>query len=270
MLENNDIIIEPAATQAPHDPADVNEMAAARTAASDASAADAEAVAEPVIAVADGLDYKVTVEDARKLFSDHNRKVPAARSIQQYCADNRIAAKKLKTSYGAEWVINEVSLMTFIAQQLELKPSTHEQPPQPATQAPQQTEDPNKIANATNADTTASDASAAKLIVSDADAEPPLGDQRRLADMLIENARLLERVEGRDRELTSKDQTIAELKDDRKFLREELTDRRQLQGNVKDIATQLMQTITLFALGSKQPKPEPEPRSIDALDRALD
>src|SRR2546422_647668 len=46
----------------------------------------------------------------------------------------------------------------------------------------------------------------------------PIGERRTLADLLIENAKLLATIEGRDYVIHGKDETIAELKDDRSFL----------------------------------------------------
>src|SRR5689334_7091198 len=103
-----------------------------------------------------------------------------------------------------------------------------------ATQAPHELAAPHNTAPATSA---ASDAS-------DAELAEPIGETRRLADILIENAKLLTQVEGRD-------QVISELRGDRDFLREEVREARRTRDDVKSIANRTLETLETMALGGK-------------------
>lgn len=81
------------------------------------------------------------------------------------------------------------------------------QPPAP--------EIPLKTAPATNDNGDAGDASVRELAT-------PTGETRSLATVLIENSKLLAKLEGKDEVLTERNRVIDELRDDRTFLREEL------------------------------------------------
>lgn len=78
--------------------------------------------------------------------------------------------------------------------------------------------------------------------------ELPPGETRTLATVLIENAKLLATIEGKDGVLTERNLLVAELRDDRKFLREELTEARNLRGDVKEIAQEMLGTLKAIAL----------------------
>src|SRR5947207_3200258 len=93
---------------------------------------------------------------------------------------------------------------------------------QPAPLATQDVASPLNTATATPAPSDASDASVTQ----------PTGERRTLADVLIENAKLFAQVEG-------KDDMIAELKDDRGFLREEVREARKTRDDVKSIANRM-------------------------------
>ncbi len=81
----------------------------------------------------------------------------------------------------------------------------------------------------------AGDASAISLPV-------PAGERRSVAEVLIENAKLLAQNEG-------KDQIIVELKDDRAFLREEVREARKHRDDTRSIAEKMLQTLQAMALG---------------------
>lgn len=87
-----------------------------RTSPSDASdiAASGDASVAGITAVADDLAYTLTVGQALEFFVVARRKPPSQRSIQRYCIEGRLAAQKIRTSYGAEWLINESSLARLI------------------------------------------------------------------------------------------------------------------------------------------------------------
>ncbi len=132
------------------------------------------------------------------------RKTPSGRSIQRYCDEGRLAAKKIRTVFGSEWLINETSLARLIeAEPIVTSDATGSDMATPPTPNPQPINLP------------PSDAVATRLSMA-----TPEGERRTIAEVLIENARLLAQVEGRDA-------IIEELKEDRSFLREEVREGRR-------------------------------------------
>jgi hypothetical protein len=67
-----------------------------------------------VAALADDLDYTLTIGQAMERFAAASRAVPSMRSMQRYCAEHHLATKKIRTVFGSEWLINELSLMRLI------------------------------------------------------------------------------------------------------------------------------------------------------------
>ena len=76
-----------------------------------------------------------------------------------------------------------------------------------------------------------------------------------LADEPATYARLLASLEGRE-------EVIAELKDDRKFLREEITEARKHRGESARIASEMLETMKSMALGRLAPAPAPQPAEV--------
>jgi len=62
--------------------------------------------------------------------------------------------------------------------------------------------------------------------------------------VLIENARLIAAVEGRD-------QLIAAMLDDKTFLREELREHRKNRDDIKTLANKMLETLEAMALGGR-------------------
>lgn len=128
------------------------------------------------------------------------------------------------------------------------------------TSAPLATHDdaaPLNTAPATSAVSDASVASAPHIA-------PPIGERRTLADVLIENARLLATIEGKDDVIHGKEETIAELKDDRSFLRDEVREARQQRKDVKDIASRMLDAMQTIAIAGKLPPAKTQNDSIMA------
>ena len=89
--------------------------------------------------------------------------------------------------------------------------------------------------------------------------------------MLIENAKLLATLDGKDAVIVSKNETIGELKDDRKFIREELVDRRKYSSDATKIAQQMLTTMERMALRGALPEgsdPQPGRRQTIASEEA--
>jgi hypothetical protein len=183
----------------------------------------------------DEFSYSVTVGQALEHFLATRRKPPSQRTIQRYCIEGRLVAQKIRTSYGAEWLINEESLNRMIeAEPIVTGDAGVAVAPVLSTLAPPSSETVNKKESDTFADGDAS--------VADNDMASPAGERRSVGDVLIENARLLAQVEGRD-------QIIAELKEDRDFLREEVREARRNREDVRSIAERMLDTLKSVAIG---------------------
>jgi hypothetical protein len=209
-----------------------------------------------VTALADDLEYTLTVGQALEQIAAARRKTPSGRSIQRYCDEGRLAAKKIRTIFGSEWLINETSLARFIeSEPIVTGDAIDSDIRASASPAPQPI-------NLQTLDTIDSgDASVATR----APMATPEGERRTIAEVLIENARLLAQVEG-------KDAIIIELKEDRTFLREEVREGRRTRDDVKNIAERMLDTLKTMATG-RLPMPNPSPQEpvhttiIDSEDR---
>lgn len=206
-----------------------------QTPSSLANATDVSGVASDasVAALDDGIRYTLTAEQALERIGAAGRKVPSLRSLQRHCDEGTLRATKIKTTYGQEWLINETSLAQYITRQPRLEVGVAGD----ATVTPP-SNSLSKSASVTDAigdAGVASNASAISLPV-------PAGERRSVAEVLIENAKLLAQNEG-------KDQIIVELKDDRAFLREEVREARKHRDDTRSIAEKMLQTLQAMALG---------------------
>jgi hypothetical protein len=202
-------------------------------------------------ALADDLEYTLTVGQALERIVAARRKAPSGRSLQRYCDEGRLAAKKIRTVFGAEWLINETSLEQLI----EVEPIvTGDAGDAKGTETATLTTPTLPIVNSHQPDTfdngDAGDAS--HLLMS-----TPVGETRTIAEVLIENARLLAQVEGRDA-------VIQELKDDRSFLREEVREGRRTRDDVKNIAERMLDTLRTMAVGRLSMSSPPPQDSVRA------
>jgi hypothetical protein len=219
---------------------------------SDATPVTDDAGVTVVTALADDLKYTLTAGQALEHFAAGHRKVPSLRTIQRYCIEGRIAAQKIRTTYGSEWLINGDSLARLI----EAEPiitavasvaavAVSASPASPVAQPPLDS------VHVTH------DNGAADVAIVD-ELASPRAEPRRLADVLIENAKLFAEVEGRDA-------IIAELKEDRNFLREEVREARRTRDDVKNIAERMLDTLKTMAIGrlaAAAPASEPVPADI--------
>jgi len=199
-----------------------------------------------ITALADDLEYSLTVGQALERIAAARRKTPSGRSIQRYCDEGHLAAKKIRTIFGSEWLINETSLAKFIEAEPivtgDASVATGSDMTTSASPTPQplRTQEPDTIDNGD-----ASDAIRPPMAT-------PKGETRTIAEVLIENARLLAQVEG-------KDAIINELKEDRTFLREEVREGRRTRDDVKNIAERMLDTLKTMATGRlSMPNPTPQ------------
>ncbi len=185
-------------------------------------------------ALADDLEYTLTVVQALERFVRAGRKPPSGRSIQRYCDERQLASKKIRTNFGSEWLINESSLVRLIEAEPivtgDASVAISSDTPSPATPIP-----PTFASHQpdTSDGGDAGDASRPSM-------SPPVGERRMIAEVLIENAKLLAQVEGRDA-------IIEELKEDRSFLREEVREGRKTRDDVKNIAERMLDTLRSMA-----------------------
>jgi hypothetical protein len=202
---------------------------------SDAGVASVASVAA-LTALADNLEYTLTVGQVLERIAAAHRKTPSGRSVQRYCIEGRLAAKKIRTVYGSEWLINEISLARLIEAEPIITGDAGDAvtPDMAASATPTPSSSPSHQPDTSDA----GDASVASV----ASMTLPEGERRTIADVLIENARLLAQVEGRD-------SIIDELKEDRSFLREEVREARKTRDDVKNIAERMLDTLKTMAIG---------------------
>ena len=199
-----------------------------------------------VTALADDLEYTLTVGQALERIAAARRKTPSGRSIQRYCDEGHLAAKKIRTIFGSEWLINETSLAKFIEAEPIVTGDASDATGSDMTTSASPTPQPLRIQEPDTID---------NGVASDAVRPPmatPKRETRTIAELLIENARLLAQVEGRDA-------IINELKEDRTFLREEVREGRRTRDDVKNIAERMLDTLKTMATGRlSMPNPTPQ------------
>jgi hypothetical protein len=224
------------------DAGDANSISSATPAPSGTSAAtlfssaNSDAGDATVAALADDLEYTLTVSQAVERMTAAGRKAPSERSIQRYCIEGRLAAQKIRTVFGSEWLINELSLTKLI----ESEPIVTGDAGVATSSDIAASATPNAtLSNSDRADTPASGDAG---VADQTEMATPKGEKRTVAEVLIENARLLAQVEGRDA-------IIAELKEDRIFLREEVREGRRTRDDVKNIAERMLDTLKTMAIG---------------------
>ena len=190
-----------------------------------------------VAALDDGLKYTLTAPEAIDRFLKARRRPPSLRSIQRYCDEGTISGTKIRTTYGQEWLINEESLMTYIGLlPIEAVVASVASVASVAGDANQELAplQPLSTAHVRSNDSVAGVAKVVEMAT-------PVGETRSIAQVLIENARLLALNEG-------KDAVIIELKEDRSFLREEVVEARKARGDIKEIAKEMLGTLKAIAL----------------------
>jgi len=189
-----------------------------------------------VTALADDLEYTLTVAQALERIASAQRQTPSARSIQRYCIEGRLAAQKIRTVYGSEWLINESSLARLI--EAEPVVTSNVSDATSTDMATSATPPPPPVAVHITDIPDRGDAGVAAHVPM----STPVGERRTIAEVLIENAKLVAQVEG-------KDDIIAELKEDRDFLREEVREGRRTRDDVKNIAERMLDTLKTMATG---------------------
>jgi hypothetical protein len=227
-----------------------------------ATSANGDAGDANVTALDQGIEYTLTVPQAMERFALGQRKVPSHRSMERYCKDGLLRGRKIKTATieddgrrvnRNEWLINEQSLDSHIRR----LPIIVTGDAGDAMKSPVQ-ELPNKTRTVTNNNGVASDARVGELAA-------PIGETRSIATVLIENSKLVAQLEGKDNLLKERDRLIDEMRDDRSFLREELTAARALRGDVKEISQEMLGTLKAIALRGLLEQKESAPVAAEII-----
>ncbi len=205
-------------------------------------------------AISNKLTYTLTVEDAQDRFARARRKVPSIRSLQRYCQEELIKGIRTPVTYddgshGEPWFINEASLDAYIKQQpIVVLGDASDAKPQMAT--------PNRdVGDATvTSPSRSGDASDAKREVPAPVSPTPELQRIPLADVLLENARLQERLDGKN-EIIERLEASHELQrqdwtSERDFLRTDVTETRALVREIRSTSDRILDTFK--EIGKKQ------------------
>jgi hypothetical protein len=219
-----------------------------------------EARHDATIALAHDLKFTLTIGQAQDMFRSLRRRPPSERSIQRYCNDKLIMGQLIHTSFGREWLLNEHSLIRYI----ETLPLTNIVSDTVATQVPpppQASPTVPFVAQPARDTVASGDAGIAKSqdmtpVTTAGSTVDPVGERRTLADVLIENSRLLAVVEGKDAQ-------IAEMKDEQAFMREEVRDARTMRRDVTAISTKMLDVLRAIGTRPQIGTPEPTPDTRD-------
>ncbi len=211
--------------------------------------------------------YDLTVGEALDVFSRERRKRPADRTLQRYCQDGRFDCYKLKTTRNGnpvhEWIINSTSLLDFI----RTKPV--EEIPIPLA-APNANGVANKSsaleypevheADAVTTPDTTGDAESDLVLPRSGELKPTvtaapaenhdakLGAVSRV-ELLIENAKMTARLD-------SQNDLIGELREDKKFMREQITHNRQNDTLMSDMHKETLHTLKAVSVAGRHTKIE--------------
>jgi hypothetical protein len=222
-------------------------------------------------AISNKITYSVTIEDAQERFANAHRKVPSIRSLQRYCQEGLIKGLRTAVTYdngshGEPWFINDASLDAYIRKQPMVVLGD-------ASDANQQVATPKREvgdANTGNPPNLATPATPRASEVNREASPPSLPNDEPpsipLSDVLLENARLQERIEGKTEVIRLMEATHQQQRQDwtseRDFLRTDVTETRAM---AREVRASLDRTLDTFKqIGTKQAEPadKVEPNSI--------
>lgn len=220
-------------------------------------------------AIADKVTYSVTIEEAQERFARARRKVPSIRSLQRYCQDGLIKGLRTPVTYddgshAEPWFINDASLEAYIKQQPIVVLGDDSDAKDPLATPSQQIGDAKLMASSK-----IGDASAANNGVHEREVKPvapPILQPPPIpvSEILLENARLHERLEGKNEIIKRAEQTHEEQREDwqseRDFLRTDVSEMRGLVRDFKGHADQILDTFK--QIGTRQQEPKVEPNQI--------
>jgi hypothetical protein len=211
--------------------------------------------------------YDLTVGEALDVFLDERRKRPSIRSLQRYCQEGRFDCFKLKTTRNGnpvhEWIIDSTSLRAFIQTKPEETatgaPATPDENGD-VTPAPKSMTSVDNVAIATAPPERVDDAKEdlvhprtpegrpdvmATPVAAD-DASP---EKRSLVELMIENAGLTARLD-------SQEDLIGELREDKKFMREQIVHQRGNDTLMADMHRETLHTLKAVSVAGRHTKIE--------------
>lgn len=232
---------------------------------SDGSSAPPEHAYTPLLP--DLSQYDLTVGEALDVFSAENRKSPSVRTLQRYCQEGRFDCFKLKTTRNGnpvhEWIINSTSLRAFI----QTKP---EEPTEGSLTTPVETGDAEPMTNAAKSIESSDNVTASPEQIDVAGAKPVLprnpverpdvmatqeagddatdGELSRV-ELMVENAKLTARLDAQD-------DLIGELREDKKFMREQITHQRGNDSLMADMHRETLHTLKAVSVAGRHTRIE--------------
>lgn len=219
--------------------------------------------------------YDLTIGEALEVFPTENRKQPSIRTLQRYCQEGRFDCYKLKTTRNGnpvhEWIINGASLRSFI----ETKPEETVDMPlaTPATfgdvEPERRTETsgdakPDVITTPERVDDATFDPGLPRtpdtkpdVTATPGGTDDATGEQRSRVALLIENAKLTARMDAQE-------DLIGELREDKKFMREQIVHQRGNDTLMADMHRETLHTLKAVSVAGRHTKIEmPDPNSSE-------
>ena len=219
--------------------------------------------------------YDLTIGEALEVFPAENRKQPSIRTLQRYCQEARFDCYKLKTTRNGnpvhEWIINGASLRRFI----QTKPEESVDTPMatPATNGDAEPErktetssdaKPDVIATPERVDAVTFDPGLPRTPEAKPDVtatpggtDDASGEQRSRVALLIENAKLTARMDAQE-------DLIGELREDKKFMREQIVHQRGNDTLMADMHRETLHTLKAVSVAGRHTKIEmPDPKASE-------
>jgi len=215
--------------------------------------------ADVAAAIANKITYSVTIEEAQERFAKAHRKVPSIRSLQRYCDEEKIKGIRTPVAYpdgthGNPWFINEASLDAYIKKQPMVVLGD-------ASDAKHTSATPNREVGVANINNSSQLATPTTPLAPPTEREdrPPQQEPNEprgipLSDVLLENARLQERIEGKTEAIRLMEAAHQQQRQDwtseRDFLRTDVTETRALVRDMRSHADGILETFK--QIGTKQ------------------
>ena len=232
---------------------------------SDTASAPPERAYTPLLP--DLSKYDLTVGEALEVFPAENRKQPSIRTLQRYCQEGRFDCFKLKTTrYGNpvhEWIINGTSLRAFIQTKPEETVSALLATPTINGDAEHKSktvisgeDTTNVAATPERADAVIDNPGLPRTPVSNPDAmatpvvaDDASGEQQSRVELMVENAKLTA-------QLDSQEDLIGELREDKKFMREQIVHQRGNDTLMADMHRETLHTLKAVSVAGRHTKIE--------------
>jgi len=211
--------------------------------------------------------YDLTVGEALDVFAMENRKQPSIRTLQRYCQEGRFDCFKLKTTRNGnpvhEWIINSTSLRMFIQTKPEEATATPLETPieSGGVTSVREIEKPSEVARDVAAPPETVDDATSHLDLPrspepkpDVTTTPEATDDAKVeqaskVELLVENAKLTARLE-------SQEDLIGELREDKKFMREQITHQRGNDTLMADMHRETLHTLKAVSVAGRHTRIE--------------